>query len=703
MDDTTSETGDCPEDEGMGAVKDSDKITSMEDARERFDRNLQAIKQTWPVLIEKIENYTPTSELIFLDNGEPDLLFKGVHLYNGEGAYTYTRKQIDSYWKSPSLLVTSTPEPNSLDKHAARMLMKTLDKIKSDVAFGGSAELRESKECYFAFLLGLGLGTHVHELIETTNARVVMIVESNFDFFYQSLFICDWAGLFEEGNNRAFKIEYLGSGSTREIAHSLGGLFRKYNPTTVDGTVIFQHYNSSTYVNAYRYFMEKVFKLALMGLGFFEDEINMIAQTYENLSSGNRRIMRKAKDLSFMPMPAAIIGNGPSLDSQFEYLRKIQDRVIIISCGTAIDALLRQGINPDFQIQIERDVEELRLYRYTAKNHDLSKVCLVGSSTIFPGIADLFGETIYFFRPGLSSMPIFMVAEDERLPNPDPSVTNAGLAFALHAGFREMYFFGTDVGAKDIQHHHSKSSLYHVEDLELPWYLDPKHNISITESFNSEVPGNFGGTVYSSGLLLWTKNNLETVMKQNGAGRHFYNCSDGAYIDGTIPLLPTRLKIPDPQKPKSEILLNFIDYFPVYDRPTFDRVWTKADVFNRIKKMADDLIGAIDENPELENKDYSRMMMQYLMPGDSADGISMLYRGTLFLYMISMNYFLNRAQTDEMKVIVRDVYAQDLKDLIVSLRDEALAYFEDAVAKKIDYDIPLDRDGKNMAKGDASA
>ena len=52
--------------------------------------------------------------------------------------------------------------------------------------------------------------------------------------------------------------------------------------------------------------------------------------------------------------PVFVVGNGPSLDSSLAFLKKNSDDIIIISCGTAIRALLKNNIKPDLHIEMER-------------------------------------------------------------------------------------------------------------------------------------------------------------------------------------------------------------------------------------------------------------------------------------------------------------------------------------------------------------
>lgn len=661
------------------------RITNMEDALDRFDENLEVFKNNWPQIHKQLGMYEPESELVFLDNGEPDLVFRGISLYNGVGAYTFAREQIDAYWKKPHKLYTNMPSLTSLDKHSGAALSRSIEKIGRSIKFNAQNAFRDYEKSYYLYLLGIGLGVHMQELLETTQARVMLLIEGNFDFLYFSLYVCDWSSFFKLAKKRKVKIELIPASDAQQIANSFGAIIRTYNPVGVDGTIIYQHYTSSSYKNAYDIFTNKVFKMVLMGLGFFEDELYMISHSYENLSSGKSKTIRRIDDKLLSSFPVIIVANGPSLDSNFEYLRKIQNNAIIISCGTVIDAILSEGIKPDFHIQMERTRSGLQLYKYTAKHHDLSSVCLVASTTICPGISDLFGETVYFFRPGLSSMPVFLIDEQERLVNPDPTVANAALALAFHFSFHDIYFFGVDVGAKSTTHHHSKKSLYGTKHDDLPSYMDTDTHTAMPDSFKIETPANFGGTVLTNDILSWTKANIEGSISQHKTGIHFHNCSDGALIEGAIPLLPSRVKIPDTLLKKEKVISDVIKKIPIYDRETFDTKWKETDIYNRLEKMADDLIATLDEFPNLEDLRYSTLMMAYLKPSNSEDGVAMIYRGSVFLYQIAMHYYLNRAQTQEMVEKVREIYREELTNLICTIRDDASAYFKDVESGSIDY------------------
>ena len=65
-----------------------------------------------------------------------------------------------------------------------------------------------------------------------------------------------------------------------------------------------------------------------MGLGFYQDDINMIGQCYKNLEKGTSRVMKKVTETE-QKLPALIIGSGPSLTGLLPFIKENQDRVIL--------------------------------------------------------------------------------------------------------------------------------------------------------------------------------------------------------------------------------------------------------------------------------------------------------------------------------------------------------------------------------------
>ena len=224
------------------------------------------------------------------------------------------------------------------------------------------------------------------------------------EFVYHSTFVFDWEALLTKFSG-ARRLQVLVSSKPEDITHSVQSTIRIENPAGLDGTYFYPHYYNSVMDNAYRRLLDGEIAVGMMGLGFFEDEKHMIAQTYANLKPGNRRIMAEIKDRR--SLPAFIVGAGPSLDECLPIIKENQDKAVIIGCGSALDPLLAHDITPDFLVLLERDPDLLPYQQGTSKEFDMSGICLVGATNLYPGIADLYDETIMFFRPGISPYPLF--------------------------------------------------------------------------------------------------------------------------------------------------------------------------------------------------------------------------------------------------------------------------------------------------------
>jgi hypothetical protein len=107
---------------------------------------------------------------------------------------------------------------------------------------------------------------------------------------------------------------------------------------------------------------------------------------------------------------------------------------------------------------------------------------------------------------------------------------------ALGFGFPEVDLFGVDMGTRNRDTHHSKETIYSVNE---KW---KKYLSTAGEPMQRPVPGNFGGTVFTNGLLLWSKFHMSAVF-ENFPSRTVFNCSDGAKIGATKPKLPQRLSL----------------------------------------------------------------------------------------------------------------------------------------------------------------
>lgn len=617
---------------------------------ERRTRNLLAFDLLGQVGAD-LRAYSPTAELVFHDDGQPDVLFRGKYLYDGEGAYTHTEKQLEEFWKTPVEISTGFVTGEELDEHTqifSRKFLKGLDDAGIEI---DDALKSTKKTSYFLFVLGIGLAPHLDELLEKSECRVLALFDVNHEFLYHSLSVYDWGTLIARAiaDNRRVLISIDENPVT--IQSKVQGAIRQFNPSGLDGTYIFTHYYHSSYKKALDELLSEGIKVGMMGLGFMWDELRMIAHSYKNLESGTARVMKKMDQK--LDIPAFIVANGPSLDESIELIKKHESDAVIFACGSALDPLLVNGIYPDVLLMLEQSEGLLNDQNESSKIADLSDIVFVGASNIYPGVMDYHKEKILFFRPGLSSCPLFSQNDEQKPAGADPLVANAGAMFTMFADFKEIYLFGVDAGAPSQEYHHSKHSQYATRGIQYDF------------EFKEKGRGNFGGQFLTTQVLMWSKKTLEVTFANHGLGRQIYNCSNGLHIKGALPRHQSTLDIKE-RTDKKEIVRGLVERFPSYAVKDFEAAWNKADILKTVPKLADTLIEKMD--CDLSDYKFMQNMMVHLEPNLNTSTHALILRGSVFNILISIYSALRRLKDVErqgdLEEVIRTAFAETLHEFV---------------------------------------
>jgi hypothetical protein len=319
--------------------------------------------------------------------------------------------------------------------------------------------------------------------------------------------------------------------------------------------VSYLHLNDPILKVAYNEFQsERTANLASF-IGFITDEYNMMKNSFRNLRSGTKRMLRKATTTT--STPAVIVGSGPSLEQNLEHLKRVRDSVIIISSGSNLRVLLENGIRPDFHCNLERARSILTRHEELIADgygDDLKKIYAVMTTTIWPGIDAYFRDAIYFFRPALSPVGVFCEDADQILNNEGPQVTNTAFAIAKRIGVREIYLLGVDLGAVDPDQPRATAAWQGIR----PRYL------------TMPVRGNFGRTVFTDMALLQQRDTLQQqIAKINAVDGRVYNLSNGVRIEGAVAKRAEALEFETTLDDREAHLASLVTQFPVYTRERF--------------------------------------------------------------------------------------------------------------------------------------
>jgi hypothetical protein len=251
-------------------------------------------------------------------------------------------------------------------------------------------------------------------------------------------------------------------------------------------------------------------------------------------------------------VPVFIVGNGPSLDSSIEAIKEWQGQAIVVSCGTALQALHRHGITPDFHAEIEQNRSTFDWAVLIGDLEYLKNITLLSCNGIHPDTCDLYKDVMIAFKEGesstVSALNVLGRENFTTLLNAFPTVSNFAIDLFSTIGFTSIYLIGVDLGFVDVKHHHSKSSGYYQENGEETYDFTKSVNTSLI------VPGNFRPKVNTKHEFKVSRQVIEQVTGAKPKEQGFYNCSDGAKIQGALPLRPDELLIVATANQKTQIV-----------------------------------------------------------------------------------------------------------------------------------------------------
>ena len=384
-----------------------------------------------------------------------------------------------------------------------------------------------------------GAGFHIEQLIKEFEIFNLIIYDEDLSFIKLSMSLIDWKPIIEYFSVKSRAISIVYHNDSEILANLALNAIKNINPMLATTIYFFGHLMND--------FMKKVMEeilqegyLLVMGWGFYDDEIISLENTIIN-TKDNYPIFSIDKPIDeFCDIPFFIVGSGPSIDNDIEFIKQNQNKAIICSAGTGISVLHSNGIKPDFHFEgerapIKKDGKIIGLVGDILKdysdNNYFDDVILAGLNVSYKNAFELFKNKFMFFRSRDCGSSIIS-NNITRFTITNPSVLNAVVSFSAILNFKSIYLFGTDSGFKDNTKHHSKDSFYYQKD----------HSSMRPDMFKT-FEGNFGGKVFADEKLSWIKENIETIYRKKEKQSTVYNCSDGAKIKYTQPLRSSEIKL----------------------------------------------------------------------------------------------------------------------------------------------------------------
>lgn len=503
----------------------------------RFEKNMAFFKENLPKIYHQFIQYKPQRQFEFFctDNGIPNLrLLDSKEVLYTDDPYAEAQLQLDSVFSSaPIIKYNLNAEYDPFYQQHMIYLNKLVAK-RNELTQHYNVEDQINESIPLCMVFGVGLGYHFSYLYERVTPANIYIFEPDTDLFYASLFAYDWFDILSYILANNLGVHFFLGQEPDDIILDLRAAQTFNAPFISSVSFGYIHYFSEK-IKSLQERLSKEFYLLSMGWGFFDDNLFSLSHSVNNIKSGVHFLKNNYKISSeIAETPVFVIANGPSLDQCIDLIRKNQDKFIIVACGTAITALYKANIKPDIYVAVERvSVVAESLYTIPDKTF-FQDMLIIGPDVLHPTCRNYFSKMVYAFK---ADEPLYAMlatntdinSQFKRVAYINPLVGNAGLSFPLHIGFKNIYLCGADNGYKDPDHHHSKLSMYYEDD------GNTKNDFKGMSSTQGKIviPANFGGDVFTNSLF------HACVMMMEVAISHFpkakcHNCSDGAYIKGTI-------------------------------------------------------------------------------------------------------------------------------------------------------------------------
>lgn len=331
----------------------------------------------------------------------------------------------------------------------------------------------------------------------------LLLFEEYIDMLRIMLYFVDFALLFERTNERACYI-FVKDLIHEEFIHTY---FASRKITNNFLRLELFLYESPKIANA-REIVHEAYKVNSRGWGSFDDEMIGVRNTLSNLEAHYPVLCMPHR----VDIPICVVGNGVSLDSLLPFIKTNANNMLIFSCGTAIKPLKAYGIEPDFQIEIER----ISYLKDVLLQAPLGETTLLCGSVVQPEALALGKEAYVFMRGG--SAGAYLFGAKSVVEFSAPYVGNAGFALAALLG-EEVLICGLDCGYIKGKSKHAKNSFYGEETPHIP-----------PNAFR--VRGNRESIVYSDALFSLSARSMERCIKAF-APHIVLNLGEGAYIQGT--------------------------------------------------------------------------------------------------------------------------------------------------------------------------
>lgn len=501
-----------------------------------YFNNLNFLKEKHPKIFEKVTNLSTNIESgIYKEKYsleyKPEGYFDILNIESNEFIYGFNsyqeadkRADITDFTKHHSLdLLRIEPQTNKfalMGSHGATVHL--VDYLNKKIDFDNIT----FSKIYKYIFIGVGVGVHIHEIYKKIDSMNTLIIEPNLELFRLSLFTIDYS-IFEKGNKKLF----LSVGESEVQREHTLSLFTNYHS--------YMNYNIKHHLFwiDYEYILEEIigfYSHNHAGAFSFNSILQVFSRTIKFMHEKENFLQKSLIDEKkpLKDKKVLIISGGPSVDNHIDWIYENQDKFIIICVDVILKKLEKHKVIPDIVVSIDPSHLVADFFKTEDKNFLENSAIIFLSQQEKSVLETVKHLNVYFSQ-------VYYISQKIGYSMSLANVGTFSLAMGLLLNANELYLIGSDAAfeqetgnryAKDSGHTHVDE---HREEAQEG---NNKNIISFTDVI--EVKGNLTDTVKTNRDLFTFKKDYEAFLYTAVSEKKFkaYNLSDGAYIEGLIPL-----------------------------------------------------------------------------------------------------------------------------------------------------------------------
>lgn len=393
------------------------------------------------------------------------------------------------------------------------------------------------KKIYKFIFVGVGLGLHLRKVHQKLQSNVYFIIEDDLELFYLSLFTCDYAALTDNGANLHFSVfeeendfRYKAFAFLRDMP--IYNHYLKYFLLLSHSDEKLKAMHNVVISQDYLKFPHSAILLAfLRPLDYLQNKFKFVNLT------------KISDSKEFEKHKVLVLGAGPSLQKNIEWVHQNQEKFIIIAVTATMSLLEKNNIHPDILVHIDGFEASMKHLEHVNSIDFFSDSIKLFATFTYPDLSLSFNlDKLYIFQSAVSIKEGYQSI----------TASNVGIiSCILPVMFqtKELYLLGLDM-ALDAQ-----TGRTHLSDHVHSKELDINHKVSLEEniSYHESVfftKGNFTEEVPTTPNFLSSLMEIkEILVHMKSLGQTIFNLSDGAAIECTVPL---KIDTLEKEKLKSE-------------------------------------------------------------------------------------------------------------------------------------------------------